>query len=124
MAKTDFPTWMKFSLAVLVILGIGVGWGVGYNAIASNVGANTATGVTLTADLKDHAKDNDEHEAAMTKRVHEMELAHQEVKNVAVQAAKSMISIDAKLGAIQAQQAKQATISAVNSTKLESLTKD
>ncbi len=59
-----------------------------------------------------------------TKDIHEIELNAKDIKNVAVQAAESMISIDSKLDAIQKEQANQATIQAVNSTKLESLTKD
>lgn len=113
MTKTDFPTWMKFSLAVLAILAIGVGWGVGYKALADNVGHNTDGLETINVKVDKTIED-----------VHRIELDAKDIKNVAVQAAKSMASVDARLESIQKEQAKQATIQAVNSEKLKSLTKD
>lgn len=124
MVKAEFSTWMKFAISVLIILAVGVGWGVGYKALADNVGNNTSETNINASDIKVHAEENAEHEAAMTERIHQMELAHQDIKNVAVRSAEAMISIDAKLGAIQAEQARQATIQAVNSEKLKTLTKD
>lgn len=124
MAKPDLPTWMKFSLTVLVILAIGVGWGVGYNALATNVGSNTDGVAANAANAKTHADKNEKHEKAMTERVHGMELKSKDIEAIAAQGVEALTSINSKLTDIQTRQAAQATIQAVNSEKLKTLTKD
>lgn len=124
MAKTDFPTWMKFSLAVLGILAIGAGWGVGYKALATNVGTNTIGVAANATTARKHAEKNEAHEKSMTERIHSIELKSKDIEAIAAQGVEALTSINSKLTAIQTEQTKQATIQAVNSTKLESLTKD
>ena len=56
--------------------------------------------------------------------VRRIELDAKDIKSVAIRAAEAMTSIDIKLTTIQMEQTKQATIQAVNSEKLKTLTKD
>lgn len=124
MAKADFPTWMKFTIAVLVILGIGVGWGVGYKALAVSVGTNTLGVATNARNHTEHVIENDEHEKAMLERVHNMELKSKDIEAIAVQGVEALTSINSILTDIREKQAEQALIQAVNSEKLKTLTKD
>ncbi len=56
--------------------------------------------------------------------VHRIELDAKDIKALAATAAAAAIASDVKFATIQSQLTEQATIQAINSTKLESLTKD
>ena len=56
--------------------------------------------------------------------VRRIELDAKDIKSIAIRSAEAMTSIDVKLSCIQTEQTKQATIQAVNSEKLKTLTKD
>lgn len=57
-------------------------------------------------------------------KVHEIELNAKDTQALAAKAAEAMVSIDGKFSTIQTQLNAQATIQAVNSEKLKTLTKD
>ena len=120
MAKTDFPTWMKFVVVVMAIGGTIFTWGVAYSAHQARISSVEETDKILAADIKVNRTDIEE---AKEDR-HRMQIDAIDVKNVAVQSAQAFVDIKIIMTDMQKTQAEQATVQAVNSAKLESLTKD
>ena len=56
--------------------------------------------------------------------VHRLELNDKDIKNMAQKSLDFMVRIDSSLTGIKTEQAKQATVQAINSVKLKTLTKD
>lgn len=124
MAKTDFPTWMKFSISVLIILAIGVGWGVGYNALAT-VGIRNTTDIAIVkSDQKNHAEKNVEHEAAMTERVHQIEINQQRDVALKENLLGTMVRLESKMDSFCTEQAQIKLDVNTTKVKVETLTKD
>lgn len=61
---------------------------------------------------------------ALIETMHAIQLNHKDTQALAAQSVKYMNKIDDKLSAIESRLSAQASIQAVNSTKLETLTKD
>ncbi len=81
----------------------------------------------VTTETKSHneeIKDIEIRILATEDDVHKIELEAKDIQNLAITTAKTMRSIDAKFDIIQKDLARQATIQAVNSEKLNTLTKD
>ncbi len=106
MAKEQWHNWGRTVITVVTLVFV---CGVTYKTIDHN-----------TEDISTNTKDV----KAVREDVHRIELDAKDIKAVAVRAAEAMTSIDGKLTSIQSEQAKQATIQAVNSEKLKTLTKD
>jgi hypothetical protein len=89
-------------------------------------------GVIFTAGILYHTvnshgvdiRENREDIVTVKEDVHRIELDAKDIKSVAIRAAEAMESIDTKLETIQKTQHDQATVQAVNSEKLKTLTKD
>lgn len=106
MAKEQLHNWGRYILlGIVIIFGTG-GWVVTVRSNAQNIGKLQEKTEVLQDD------------------VHRIELNAKDVKNVAIQGVEALTSINTELKAIRQEQARSATIQAVNSTKLESLTKD
>lgn len=82
-------------------------------AVTGNIDRNTEQIVKL-----------DEKAEANEKAIHRVQLDAKDIKALAATAAQASISADKRFESIQVQLTEQGKIQAVNSTKLESLTKD
>ena len=81
----------------------------------------------VTGDIQENKEDIAKVElkaVANEHAIHEVELTAKDIKALAATAANASIAADRKFEVIQKRLTEQATIQAVNSTKLESLTKD
>ena len=106
MAKEEAHSWARYiMLGIVIIFACG-----GY---AIKVTDNTAK-------IKEEADIN----KVQTGQIHSLQLADKDIKNIAEKSLDTMVLMNSKLETIQTTQAKQATIQAVNSEKLKTLTKD
>ena len=106
MAKEEVHKWSRTLVTVLSIVFF---CGITYRDVGTN------------------AEDIDKVEVKVDKNtvgVHELELNAKDIENIAVKSAEAFTDIKVMMTTIQKTQSDQATIQAVNSAKLESLTKD
>ena len=106
MAKEQWHNWGRTLTTIVTLVFV---CGITY----STIGRNTDDIVILEKDVKVVQED-----------VHKLELQDKDIANMAKQTLDYMIKLDTNVDAIRTEQQKQATIQAVNSEKLKTLTKD
>lgn len=113
MAKEQLHSWSRTIVTIISLVFV---CGITYKTIDGNTG-----------DIETNATDIKAHEDKVDKvieDVHKIELEAKDIKNVAVQSAEAFTDIKVTLTEMQKTQAEQATVQAVMSAKLETLTKD
>lgn len=106
MAKEQLHNWGRYILlAIVIIFGTG-GWVVTVRSNTKDIGKLQVKTENLQED------------------VHVLELNNKDLTNISKNTLDVLVQVNSKLETIQQTQTKQAVIQAVNSTKLESLTKD
>jgi hypothetical protein len=117
MAKEQIHSYLRTGVTLAVIVFAGGGWTF---QIAGNTGR--------IAEEKEERVEADDRLKIKTEKLQEathlLALNAKDTHSLAAKAAEAMVSIDAKFSTIQVQLNNQATIQAINSTKLETLTKD
>lgn len=106
MAKEEAHKWGRYILLAIAIVFACGGWAVTVRRNATDI-------VILQTDVKEVEGD-----------VHKLELADKDISNIAQNTLKTLTQVNASLESIKNLQIKQATIQAVNSEKLKTLTKD
>lgn len=106
MAKEEIHNYLRMLIVLAGIVFAGGGYAMKVNSNSSAIGKV------------------DEKADANTKAIHKVELNAKDTQALAAKAAEAMVSIDSKFSDIQTKLNNQATIQAINSTKLETLTKD
>ena len=106
MAKEQLHNWGRHILLAVVILFAAGGWVVTVRSNTKDIGV-------LQKDTRELRDD-----------VHALELSDKDIANLAQKSVDFMVKINASLDAITEKLATQALVGAVNSEKLQSLTKD
>lgn len=117
MAKEQIHNYLRTSVILATIVFAGGGWTWQIRGNTSKIAEVKTESVSadkiITAKVEKATED-----------IHQIELSAKDTQALAATAAKAMVSIDSKFSTIQTQLNKQATIQAVNSEKLKTLTKD
>ena len=127
MAKELKEKWTgitKFVSVAILLASLVFTWGRTESTQDARIENTEKTGLANATEIKSHKAENVKHEAAMTERVHRVELNSKDIQNLASQSAAAFLEVKDIMTDMQKTQAKQATVQAVNSAKLESLTKD
>ncbi len=124
MAKEQWHNWGRTFIILAGIIFAGGGYAMKIHGNTTDISKVDDRVTNSTTAHGDDIKKVEDRVLATENDIHTLELDAKDIMNLAVTTAKTMQSIDTKLDSIQKEQAKLATVQAVMSVKLETLTKD
>ncbi len=124
MAKEQWHSWSR---TIITIISLAFVCGITYNSIGGNTDDINKVDDRVTKSTEAHEQDIKQVEGRMLaaeEDIHRIELNAKDIQNMAAQSVEAFTDIKKTLTEMQKTQSGMATVQAVNSAKLETLTKD